>query len=154
MMEKFIFAKSTDSLIYFPNNRHYDFKIHLDKTLNLTGYWKVGITEFFTTSTPKSTVIDKSTSKPIVTFNRKPVYVYTDICSFSSVHGQEQPLLRIIQSDVSYGWNDKFDSVYYLPVRVHELSDVHIYLRDDSGLPASFINSDVWVTLHLHRYPF
>lgn len=103
MMEKFIFARSTDPRIYFPDNKHYNFKIHLlDKTLDLTGYWKVFITEYFTTSSPKSTVIDKLTSKPIVNFNRKPVYVSTDICSFSSVHGQEQPLLRINQADASY----------------------------------------------------
>lgn len=152
-MEKFIFAKSSDSSEYFPDNKDYDFKIHLDRSINLQGYWKVGITEFFTTASPTKTSMDKN-SKPITIFNRKPVYVYTNICSFSSVHGQEQPLLRIIHADASYGWNDKFDSVYYFPVRVPEISDIHIYLKDDTGSPATFIDSDVWVTLHMHRYPF
>lgn len=152
-MEKFIFAKSSDSSDYFPDNKYYDFKIHLDRPLHLQGYWKVGITEFFTKASPTKTAIDK-TGQSSTIFIRKPLYVYTDICSFSSVHGHEQPLLRIIHADSSYGWNDKFDSVYYFPVRVPEISDIHLYLKNDSGSLATFIDSDVWITLHLHRYPF
>ena len=59
-MEKFIFAKSSDSSEYFPDNKYYDFKIHLDRSINLQGYWKVGITEFFTTTSPTKTSMDKN----------------------------------------------------------------------------------------------
>lgn len=46
-MEKYIFVRSSESREYYPENRPYDFKIHLDNTLDLHGYWKIGIAEFF-----------------------------------------------------------------------------------------------------------
>lgn len=149
-MEKYIFVKSDECRDYYPENKPYDFKIHLDNALDLQGFWKLGITEFFTLSSTKKTVIDALTSKPIT----KSLFVYSNVCDFSSVNGHQQPLLRIIQADPSYGWNDKFYPAYYIPLRVTHLSDLHLYLRDDSHLPATFINSDVWITLHLIRYPF
>lgn len=153
-MEKYIFVKSDECRDYYPENKPYDFKIHLDNALDLQGFWKIGITEFFTLSSTKKTVIDALTSKPITTFQHKSLFVYSKVCDFSSVNGHQQPLLRIIQADPSYGWNDKFYPAYYIPLRVTHLSDLHLYLRDDIHLPATFINSDVWITLHLIRYPF
>lgn len=47
-MEKYIFARSSDSASYYPNNKPYDFRVHLDNALDLHGYWKIGISEFFT----------------------------------------------------------------------------------------------------------
>lgn len=154
VMEKYIFVKSSESMDYYPENKPYDFKIHLDNALDLHGFWKIGITEFFTLSSTKKTVIDKLTSKSITTFEHKSLFVYSNVCDFSSVNGHQQPLLRIIQADPSFGWNEKFYPAYYIPLRVTHLSDLHLYLKDDSHSPATFIDSDVWITLHLTRYPF
>lgn len=154
VMEKYIFVRSSESREFYPENRPYDFKIHLDNTLDLHGYWKIGIAEFFTLSSTQKTVIDKSTSKPVTTFYHKSLFVYSDVCDFSSVNGHQEPLLRVIQSDPSYGWNDKSFPMYYIPLKVIKLSNLHWYLRDDTGSLATFIDSDVWMTLHLIRYPF
>lgn len=70
-MEKYIFVKSDECRDYYPENKPYDFKIHLDNALDLQGFWKIGITEFFTLSSTKKTVIDALTSKPITTFQHK-----------------------------------------------------------------------------------
>lgn len=154
-MEKYIFLRSNDSLNYFPDNKPYDFKIHLENAIDLHGYWKIGICEFFTLATKKKkTIIDQETSKSIKILINKPVFVYSNVCDFSTVGGQEQPLLRVIQADPSYGWNEKFYPVYYIPLRVKNLSDIHMYLKDDTHSPATFIDSEVWMTLHLTRYPF
>lgn len=56
--------------------------------------------------------------------------------------------------DVLYGWNDKFDLVYYFFVRVLEIFDIYIYLKDDIGLLVIFIDLDVWVILYMYRYFF
>ena len=160
MMERYIFLKSSDCSEYYPNNKPYDFKIHLNTTIDLNGYWKLGIAELFTLSSvtsekcSASNIQDKLINHPIVKYRYKPLYVYCNVCQFSSVNGTDQPLLRVIHPDGVYGWNDKFDPVYYFPVRVNELSDIHIYLKDDTNSPASFVTSDVWITLHLRRYPF
>lgn len=153
-MEKYIFVKSSDTVNYYPENKPYDFRVHLDNALNLHGYWKIGVSEFFTLTSPKKTVIDKTTSKPVTTLNLKPLFVFSNICDFSSVNGREQPLLRIIQPDPSYGWNEKFYPIYYIPIKITDLTYLHLYLKDDNGLPATFIDFDVWATLHLIRYPF
>lgn len=137
-MEKYIFARSSDSASYYPNNKPYDFRVHLDNALDLHGYWKIGISEFFTKTSPTKT----------------PLYVFSNICEFSSVSGQEQPILRIIQPDLSYGWNEKFYPIYYIPIKITDLTNLHLYIKDESGLDATFIDSEVWVTLHLIRYPF
>lgn len=137
-MEKYIFVRSSESREFYPENRPYDFKIHLDNTLDLHGYWKIGIAEFFTLSSTQKTVIDKSTSKHVTTFYHKSLFVYSDVCDFSSVNGHQEPLLRVIQSDPSYGWNDKSFPVYYIPLKVTKLSNLHLYLRDDTGSLATF----------------
>lgn len=46
-MEKYIFVKSSDCLNYYPDNKPYNFKIHLENVIDLHGYWKIGITEFY-----------------------------------------------------------------------------------------------------------
>lgn len=154
-MEKYIFARSSVSASYYPNNKPYDFRVHLDNALDLHGYWKIGISEFFTKTSPTKTVIDKTSAKPVTTLvNFKPLYVFSNICEFSSVSGQEQPILRIIQPDLSYGWNEKFYPIYYIPIKITDLTNLHLYIKDESGLDATFIDSEVWVTLHLIRYPF
>lgn len=107
-------------------------------------------------TSPTKTVIDKTSAKPVTTLvNFKPLYVFSNICEFSSVSGQEQPILRIIQPDLSYGWNEKFYPIYYIPIKITDLTNLHLYtIKDESGLDATFIDSGVWVTLHLIRYPF
>lgn len=74
-MEKYIFVKSDECRDYYPENKPYDFKIHLDNALDLQGFWKIGITEFFTLSSTKKTVIDALTSKPITTFQHKSLFL-------------------------------------------------------------------------------
>lgn len=82
-MEKYIFARSSDSASYYPNNKPYDFRVHLDNALDLHGYWKIGISEFFTKTSPTKTVIDKTSAKPVTTLvNFKPLYVFSNICEF------------------------------------------------------------------------
>lgn len=76
-MEKYIFVRSSDSVSYYPDNKPYDFRVHLDNSLDLHGYWKIGISEFFAMSSPKKTVIDKATLKSVTTLvNFKPIFVF------------------------------------------------------------------------------
>lgn len=90
-------------------------------------------------SSTKKTVIDKSTSKLITTFYLKSLFVYSDVCDFSSVNGLQEPLLSVIQSDPSYGWNDKFFPVYYIrscsryltPFTTTKVMCIHVHCKTD-----------------------
>lgn len=44
--------------------------------------------------------INQSTNEAVISYINKPLYVYSDVCDFSSVGGQVQPLFRIIQADI------------------------------------------------------
>lgn len=46
-MEKYIFVRLSEFREYYFENRLYDFKIYFDNILDLYGYWKIGIVEFF-----------------------------------------------------------------------------------------------------------
>lgn len=76
-MEKFIFAKSSDSSEYFPDNKYYDFKIHLGRPLQLQDYWKVGITEFFTKASPTKRTIDKLHTPLLYSSENRFMYTQT-----------------------------------------------------------------------------
>lgn len=65
--------------IYFPQNKPYDFKVHLLKPLNLTGKWMMSLVDF---STETSALIHEH------------IYLYCDICGDSIIDGSMHPLLR------------------------------------------------------------
>lgn len=46
-MEKYIFVKLSNCLIYYLNNKLYNFKIYFENVIDLYGYWKIGIIEFY-----------------------------------------------------------------------------------------------------------
>ena len=52
-MEKYVFLKSSDSVRYFPDNKPYNFRVHLENNIDLRGYWKIEISEIFTLASPK-----------------------------------------------------------------------------------------------------
>lgn len=157
-MEKYMFVKSGDSLEFYSDNKPYDFKVHLDPILRLDGYWKVGLTEFFNYSYDNVQACKSERAPSLLTdtkqYQSKVLYLYSNVCDFSSVNGREKPLLRIVHYDDEFQWNSKFDPVYYVPLRVNELSDIHFSIKDENGSLATFLLSDTWVTLHFKRYPF
>jgi hypothetical protein len=76
-MEKYIFLRSNDSLNYFPDNKPHDFRIHLENPIDLHGYWKMGICEFFTLTTTNQTIIDQETSKPVkILIKKTNIYLF------------------------------------------------------------------------------
>lgn len=46
-MEKYIFVKLSDCLNYYLDNKLYNFKIYFENVIDLYGYWKIGIIEFY-----------------------------------------------------------------------------------------------------------
>ena len=145
--------KSSDGSDLFEKNMAHDFTVQLDRQINLEAYWVVALTEIDLTYKSSSKYIDD-------------VYVYSNICEESFVGSTEKPILRkiyiskdateahVINKKKHYRSHIIFNTPYYVPVRLGQLNQVHIYLKDDKGQPCSVINLEACVTLHFKKYPF
>ena len=142
-MDKYLYIKSDESDAYFSDNQVYRFKIHLDLPLSLNGSWKVALTEFYAADDSKS----KSKTADAL-------YIYTDLCKESIVHGTEQPVLRRLEKTKGNNWKYMFETPYYLPVKRKEVREFQIYIKLEDGAYASDLKAPLHLTLHLKQYPF
>lgn len=139
--ERYVYVRSDESDAYFSDNRVYRFKVHLSLPLSLNGRWKVALTEFY--------AFDKSKTKP-----KTALYIYTDLCKESIVHGVEQPLLRRLEKNTADGWDYAIDAPYYLPVKKGEVREFEIYIKAGDGTFVSDLKQPLHLTLHMKQYPF
>ena len=144
-MDKYLTLRSTDCKTYFPENKSNDFKVHLNNPLHLKeGQWLVGLSEI--------TILNWSSKKTADIFD---VYIYSSLCENSPVSDSELPLLRhIVLQGNKKERRFVFPTCHYIPVKVRDIQDIHLYIKDRKGEPASFITGPVIVTLHLKPLPF
>ena len=140
-MERYIYVKSDESNVYFSNNKAHKFKVHLSLPLSLNGNWKVALTEFY--------AVHQSMTK-----TSNALYIFTDLCKESIIHGAEQPLLRRLEMNKPNRWDYILDVPYYLPVKTKELREFEIYIKSGDGKFASDLIEPLYLTLHLKQYPF
>lgn len=134
-------VSSDDGKDLFLENKPHDFRVKLNQTIQLDGYWVVAVTEFTTTERNDS--------------DQKPeLFIFSDICQDSFIGNNEQPLLRRIYFDRKKQNNIVYHNPYYIPVRFSEIQHLHFYIKDDKGQDASFLKQKVTITLHLEKFPF
>lgn len=102
-MSIFAIFSSDSSLQYFPQNKVYRLKCHLNTPLNLEGGWKVVLVE-----------ANISCSKALKV--QRPLCVFSSICEESIVDGDKKPLLRKLQDSSPNNWNAIFKVGHYVPV--------------------------------------
>lgn len=130
---------SDDGKSFFPNNTSYNFRIKLNRTLQFDGYWVVALTEI------KISEVDQKDEE---------LFVCSDICQDSFVGTSEQSLLRKIFFEEVNGKNVIYDNPYYVPVKLGDVQQIHIYIKDKNGDDASFLKRKVSATLHFKKFPF
>lgn len=140
-MSIYALVSSDSSLQYFPQNKVYHFKCHLNTSLNLEGLWKVALLE-----------ANISTSKSPKTF--KPLYVYSNICEESIVDGDKQPILRKLPGDSHGTRNSFFEMGRYMPVKINNIEDIDIYITTREGVLASLLDQPTTITLYFKAFPF
>ena len=140
-MDRCIYVQSDESDDYFSNNDIFKFKVHLNTPLTLQGFWKVALVEFH--------VREKAKTKA-----DEALYVYTDICKESIVHGEEKALLRRLQKNKKSEWDHVIQSPYYLPVKKKELREFEIHIKREDGSVPTYLTGSVNLTLHVKPYPF
>ena len=147
MSMRMVLRSSDDATLF--DNKPYDFNVQLDKQTRIEGNWVVALTEINVNYT--------GTAKQI-----KDIYVYTDVCTGSIVGKSERPLLRRVHIDTNntsktsktLSANIVFETPYYVPVRVKELDQIRIYIKDEKDTDCSFIDGDTCVTLHFKKFLF
>lgn len=127
--------KSTDSLSVYHNNRPDDFRVRLPRPLPLTGDWTVELTEFCNTNI-------KSTPD-------KEIFVYCSACDDSFVEERQKPLLRRLVLENNQ--NVIFLRPYRVPLRINDLRDIHVYIRDKNDNNVSLLIGESTVTLVFRR---
>lgn len=140
-MSIYAIVSSESSLQYFPQNKAYHFKCHLNTSLNLEGVWKVALLE-----------ANISSSKHLKAL--KPLYIYSNICGESIVDGDKQPILRKLMGNSPDNWDSVFNVGHYMPVKINSISDIDIYITTREGVLASFLDQPYSITLHFRAFPF
>ena len=138
-MSMFVIFSSDKSKDYFPNNSPARFRSHSSAPLVLKGLWKVALME-----------VSVSTSFP----KTDALFIYSSICHESIVNGYSMPLLRRLMFTEPGNWSTILDSPHYIPVKVSEIRDIDIFVTDEQGDTASFLNQTSTITLHFRAFPF
>ena len=142
-MERYLYIRSNESTAYFSDNKVYRFKVHLSLPHSLNGNWRVALTEF-------RAVEDSKSKLKSVDF----LYIYSDICKESIVHGVEQQLLRRLVKNKCKSWEYLLETPYYLPVKKKEFREFQIYIKAADDAFTSDLKEPLHLTLHLKQYPF
>lgn len=131
-------CRSTDSVNLFPSNAPCNFKIQLPQSINLQGTWAIALREISTTSW---------SSEPV----SGEIYVYCNLCDDTIVGPREEPLLKRVYLGDKAKVNRIFGNPPYAPVRLGEVYQIHIVIKDTNGNEASFLNGPITCELDLKK---
>lgn len=124
-----IFCYSDNSKDVYPNNRADDFVLHLPNPIHLEGEWECGLVQFEYTAS-----------------SDKPFFVCSDVVMESYVGDYKLPVLRRVRLR-----NTQFNHVIYAPVKMRDLSSIHIFMRTWKNKTAFMVRGRVFCTLHFRR---
>ena len=136
-----IVLRSTDCVDYYKDNNTYNFRVVLNKPLNLDGSWKVALTDF---------AFHNTKNFP----RQESLYICSNICKDSYVGCSVMPLLRNVFFYNKSDSSKTFDNPYYIPVKLGYVSEIQIYIIDRKDNLASFLDGPLTVTLHLKQQLF
>lgn len=135
-MSFYVVVRNFDSVDYFPENKATDFRVKLNKPIDLKGRWKVALTEFFLSSA-------SITSEPQL------LQVMSNVCTETAIGSQVNPLLRQIPV---YAKEDvigmDFHPAFYHSVPHTFMDNIHIYIRDQNRREPILSDATISCTLH------
>jgi hypothetical protein len=85
--------------------------------------------------------------------NLRMFYVYSDIASYSLVGDTKVPLLRVVDTQGTYGQmiSATFTHPHYVPLSCSDFETIEINISNELGKPVSFEFGKSVVTLHFRR---
>jgi hypothetical protein len=128
----FLHVTSKDSHEYFPNNSSQMFILKLNKPLNLTGLWKIGLCEIF-----------------IEGVFSELMSLTCNICQGVILDGKQSRVLRTLKVyDGNY--DEIYPIVFYVPIETRFVDTIEFCLVQTDGTPVLLKGeSHVSMTLHL-----
>ena len=138
-MSFYMTVNSDMSIVYFPNNKPYQFKTHLQSSINLNGNWKVSLVDISMSDSSKKS------------YN---LYIHSDICGESILDGDKENILRMVKAYRSGRWTQECINHQYISINKSEIRDIEFSIRNKKGELASFLQNPVTITLHFRSYPF
>lgn len=123
--------KSSDSVSTHSSNQPWDFRVRLPRSLPLSGPWTVEMTEFCNDN--------------IGNLSNREIFVYCSICDDTIIGERQGPLLRHMY--LTNAENNIFLRPYRIPLRINDLTDLHLYIKDRNHGDASFLTGESTVTL-------
>jgi hypothetical protein len=160
-MDKYIVLRSTDCKSLYPNNESYDFKLELGETLHLDQRWSMALCDM--SIVDEEHYVEEEEGKcsveedkcPSVAEDNQSLYVCSSLCDTSFVgEGRECFLRHLLLKNIKKDEHFTFAHPYYIPIKVHDLQTIDLYIKDREGNSASFIKGTVTATLHLKSLPF
>lgn len=135
-------SDNSKNLIYYPDNKPWNFKVLFDNPLNLSGKWNVALTDVFIRDGSKTLYVNN-------------LYVYCNVAGESIVNGEHrQSLLRMLHYVKKGNWTHKYAIPYYMNVNRSQIVEIEIHIKDRHANDASFLKQPVSLTLHFRQYPF
>lgn len=133
-----VYLKSDESNDFFPENKPWNFKVHLRSPLIFNGNWNVGLVEFHASGQNS---------------RNKTVNIFSNICGTSILQGGHTQILRRVTTQKDNHWDISVISPFYLPLYLKEIYEFDICINDINGQEASFLLQPVLLTLHFVRQP-
>lgn len=135
-------SNDANNLTFYPDNKAWKFKVHLDVPLNLSGSWKVALTDIFVRDNNKITYVNN-------------LYIHCDLAGESIMNGERrQSLLRMVHYVKKGNWTHQYTLPYYVDVNKSLIFDIEFYIKDRKSEYASFLKQPVTLTLHFRHFPF
>ena len=128
----YVHLSSDDSKEYFTENNSSKFTVILPEQLHLTGSWEVALCAI---------------SYPKLRPKPNKILICSDICSESIIGEKRLPLLEVITGKLPASFYPR----QYIPVRVQEVNQISVYIKDGSGALASFNRGTSMCTLHFKK---
>ena len=132
----YITLPCTASKVQFPENTRGKYTTQLPQEIYLPGTWDVGLCEIYLPVPKVDTKLDL-------------VYVYCDLIEYSSIGDALVPCIRtVILPNKTKPTIQRYDNIYYLPLRSNRFSVIEINIAGDLGETIEFKDGITFVTLH------
>ena len=105
LIMKHLFLCSTDSILYHPSNKSWDFTVELPHAIE--GQWKCALGDISYNTTEN-------------------LYVFCDLCEQSYIRGGTLPILRYVTQP------KEFTNLYYFNVNLSHIKRVRIFIRNNN----------------------
>lgn len=134
-----VYLSSQDSKHLYPSNMPTSFVSHLAEPIAQKGQYMVALLEV--NIPPLSTKYSQD----------KLLTIYCSICEHSLASDTKLPILRKVCVKAGTQTNILLDPVIYIPVRLGNIQDIQMYIKQDDHTCPSLDEGDFSCTLHFKQ---